>query len=449
MISNILSFFKTGPDLVPPINDNNETKREYNWRRWSVFLSITFGYGFYYICRLTISVVKQPLIDAGIMSAAELGKIGSVMLFSYAIGKFLNGLLADHCNIRRFMSMGLLISALLNIALGFTPYFYAFMILWGLNGYFQSMGCAPSIVALNQWFSNHERGTRYGIWYISHSIGEGLTFIGTAALVSTMGWRWGFWGAGISCVIAAVIMSRTLADRPQTYGLPAIADYKNDHSAISHADRPTFKLQLEVLRSPIVWTLAIASALTYVSRYAINSWGMLYLQKAKGLDLIDAGKILSICPFVGIIGAILCGIISDRLFKSSRHATTLIYGILQTSSLIAFFYLIPPGHPWLDIIAIGVFGFSVSGVVAFLGGLTAVDLMPKKATGAVMGFIGLFSYIGASVQDWVSGALIEAGKYESAGTIQYDFSDAKILWVSASAISILLACTVWKAKPME
>ena len=88
-----------------------------------------------------------------------------------------------------------------------------------MNGWFQSVGSAPSVVALSHWFGKKERGTRYGIWSASHSIGEGLTFVGTSVLVASFGWRWGFWGPGLVCLLAALVMYRTLGDRPQTYGL--------------------------------------------------------------------------------------------------------------------------------------------------------------------------------------------------------------------------------------
>ena len=38
-----------------------------------------------------------------------------------------------------------------------------------------------------------------------------------------------------------------------------------------------------------MWVVAVASALMYVTRYAINSWGVLYLQEIRGYSLVDAG----------------------------------------------------------------------------------------------------------------------------------------------------------------
>ena len=84
----------------------------------------------YYVCRLSLNVVKKPIVEEGIFSETELGIIGSVLFFTYALGKFTNGFLADRSNINRFMTTGLLVTALVNLCLGFTNSFILFAVLW-------------------------------------------------------------------------------------------------------------------------------------------------------------------------------------------------------------------------------------------------------------------------------------------------------------------------------
>ena len=70
------------------------------------------------------------------------------------------------------MTTGLLVTALVNLCLGFTNSFILFAILWGISGWFQSMGAASCVVGLSRWFSDKERGSFYGFWSASHNIGE-------------------------------------------------------------------------------------------------------------------------------------------------------------------------------------------------------------------------------------------------------------------------------------
>ena len=446
-MKKLIHWFATGPD-APPIADQGRIDAIFRNRRLRVFIWLVLGYGFFYTCRLSLSVAKKPMLDDGILSVEQMGIIGSVLLYVYAFGKFFNGFLADRANIRRFMSTALLLSAIANLLFGSMNNFYLFAALWAFNGWFQSIGSAPSVVSICQWFSQRERGTRYGIWAGAHNIGEGLTFVGTALVVNAFGWRWGFWGPGVACVIVAMILYINLADRPQTYGLPSVADYKDDHPTGKSLDRPTASLQMMVLKSPIVWVLGLSSACMYIARYAINSWAIFYLQEGKGYELVAAASAMSAYPIFGLLGAVFSGFLSDRFFNARRNVPTLLYGLLLIGSLCLFYYA-PPGYLLVDTVALAGFGFAIGGLIVFLAGLIAVDLMPVRAAGAVKGIIGLFSYLGAASQDWISGVLIENTKTVVGGVTSYSFDTVFYFWISASVVSLLLALFAWNKKPSD
>lgn len=447
MFHKLFSFFLTGPS-TQPLTDKNLIRKKYERARWSVFLSITLGYGLFYVGRLTLGVAKKPLIDAEIMNAYQLGLMGSAFYITYAVGKFLNGFLADRMNIKRFMSLGLMMLALVNLVLGFTTYFGIFVVLWAVNGWFQTLGSAPSVVSLSQWFSKRELGTRYGIWSTSHFLGEAATFLITAILVSKMGWRWGFWGPGIVCLIGGIAFYHFMYDRPLTYGLPAVADYKNDHSEIEQKETTTWQLQLEVLKNPYVWILGLSSAAMSICRYGVMSWGVFYLQTHKGYEMVMASSIVSANPLFGLLGTVLSGFVSDRFFSSKRNVPALIFGVVYVLAIVMFL-LNPKGAPIIDAASMALFGFALGALLTYLGGLMAVDICSKRAAGAAMGFIGLFSYLAAGVQDWLVGFFINAGKIVENGTINYNFDFFRIFLITAAIVSILLPLLVWRAKIRE
>ena len=381
MLRVILSFFRTGPDKPRIRADPSTIDRIYARKRLSVFVSVTLGYGLFYTTRINFSVVKKPLLDAGILTATQMGMVGSALLLVYSFGKLINGFLADRCNIARFMSTGLLLSALVNIALGFNTLFAVFLVLWACNGWFQSVGSAPSVVALSHWFGRKERGTRYGIWSASHSIGEGLTFAGTALLVSAWGWRWGFSGRGWSASSRPWCSTARSPIGRRRYGLPSIAEHEHEPEEASGESIGTF--QMQVIKHPGVWMLACANSFLSVARYGMSNWGPLYLSVAKDYSGAAAGSLLAIYPLAEILGSVTSGFVSDKFFNSKRNAPALIYGLLVAS--LSALYLIPPGHRWLDAMALAVFGFALGGLLVYLGGLMAIDLVSRKAAGAAWG----------------------------------------------------------------
>jgi len=393
----------------------------------------------------------RPALRIGIFTPEELGQIGAALFYGYAAGKLTNGFLSDHTNTRRFMVTGLLVSACCNIAMGFSTALTAFIIMWALNGWFQSFGAASSVVTLSRWFSNSERGIFYGIWSSSHSIGEGLTFIGTAIIVECFGWRAGFIGAGAFALLVCVLLYIFLKDRPQTLGLPSVAEWKKE-TAAQAAPKPSPKeiraIQREIFKHPTVWVLGLASASMYITRYAVNNWGILYLQEYRGMGMKEAGALLGINTIAGIGGCIAYGFISDKLFGARRPPVNLIFAIFEILALIVIYYVPNTSYTVLAI-AFAVYGFTLSGLLAVLGGLFAVDVVSKKATGAVLGFIGIFSYIGAALQEQASGWLIGRASHLVDGVMVYDFSLPRLFWVGMAFLSMVLAASLWKVRAEE
>jgi len=277
---------------------------------------------------------------------------------------------------------------------------------------------------------------------MAHHLGEGLTFVLTAHLIGAAtaagagddAWRAAFIGPAILAAIAGLALYRTLGDRPRSMGLPAIAPERGDASLRS--------LQLDVLRNPAIWICGLASALIYVSRYAINNWGVFYLQKACGYSIQDAGDALSIFPIVGIGGTLLAGPISDR-FGGRRVPVAIAYGVVLCASLAAF-YTAEAGEAWRVRISLACGGLAMGGLLAFLGGLIAMELSSKRAAGAALGMIGGFSYLGAGLQSVASSNLIARG--EIVHNVSYDFTPAKWLWLGAPLLAIALTATLWNAE---
>ncbi len=447
MLELFWKVFATGQDKPAMAGDQGAIAKEFNKRRWSVFSSITLGYALFYVLRLNFSVIKKPLMAAGVLNAQQLGIMGSVFFATYGIGKFVNSFLADRMNNKRFFALGLFLSSVITVIMGFTNEYLPLVVLWGINGWFQSFGAGPCIVSLNQWFSNRERGTFYGIWFTSHNLGAAFTYLATATIVGAYSWKMGFIMPGVFCMLGSLLIYFFMYDRPETYGLPNVAEFKNDHAPIVEKEKSVAALQWEVVKRPAVWILGLSSLCCYISRYAIESWGIIYLTEAKGYSTLGASGVLGVMQFAGIFGALTCGLVSDKFFNHKRNMPALIYGVLYALSIALFVWA--PAHPMIDMGSMVLYGFTMGALVCYLGGLMAVDICPKRATGAAMGMIGLLSYGGAAAQEVISGYLINSHMTIVNGKKVYDFALAADFWVGAAVVSFLLAALVWNVKAKD
>ena len=417
--------------------------------RRRTFWGATVAYSLYYVCRMALSVVKQPLIDSGTLTAGQLGIIGSAMLFVYAVGKFMNGFIADYCNMRRFMAVGLFVSALLNLVLGALGLlgefagistmvlFLSFAILWGINGWAQSMGSPPGVISLSRWFPLSIRGTYYSIFSATPYLGKFVSFILIGLVVGAIGWQWGFVAAAIVGLIGALVILVFVSDTPESKGLPSIQEISGETP--TKADKmPTRELHKYVFRNPGIWVIAFSSAFIYIAQYAVSGWGVLFLQKSKTFSLESSTQIIAFSESFGIAGTVLAGWLSDKLFKGDRIWPVIISGLLCLGSLSLF--LFTGGGYILNIVYVATFSLAIGVLFCIVAGLMALDIIPRKATGSALGIVGISSYIAAGIQDIVSGYLIGGNVVDGV----YNFIPVSIFWVVACLVSFVVPVLNWK-----
>lgn len=448
----LYSFYRISKPSSEKVSKEN-VPSHYKTLRNRTFWGVTVAYSLYYVCRMSLSVVKQPLIDEGVLSAGQLGIIGSALLFVYAVGKFMNGFIADYCNVRRFMATGLAISAVVNLLMGLlglvsggsafpsVVVFLSFAVLWGVNGWMQSMGSPPGVISLSRWFPRSKRGTYYSIFSSTPYLGEFLSFIITGAIVGALGWKAGFIVAAIAGFIGTAVILLFVSDTPESKGLPSI--YELSGEQMLHEDTvSTRELQKNVLRHPGIWIIALSSAFIYITKYAVAGWGVLYLQKARTFSLEEATQIIAFSAAFGIVGTVLAGWLSDKVFRGDRVKPAVLSGILSFIALT--FFLFVGGGYLINIIYVSVFSLAVGVLYCIVAGLMAVDIVPRKATGAALGVVGISSYVAAGLQDITSGYLIQFNTESVAGVDVYDFGPVSLFWLAAALISFILPVVNWK-----
>lgn len=425
----------------------------YRSLRNRTFWGVTVAYSLYYVCRMSLSVVKQPLIDEGVLTAGQLGLIGSALFFVYSIGKFINGFIADYCNIRRFMATGLFISAAVNLLMGVLGLmkgsaglsamivFISFAILWGVNGWMQSMGSPPGVISLSRWFPQSKRGSYYSLFSATPYVGEFISYNLIAVVVSWMGWQYGFLVASMAGLIGTVLILWLVSDNPESKGLPSIQELSGE--TLTKEDQMRTKdLQRMILRHPGIWVIAISSAFIYITKYAVAGWGVLFLQKSRGFSLEAASQVIAFSAVFGILGTVTAGWLSDKVFKGDRARPAVISGVLSFVSLALF--LFTEGGYWLNILYVSLFSLFVGVLYCIVSGLMAVDIVPRKATGAALGVVGISSYVAAGLQDIISGYMIQGNVESVAGTDVYDFTPVSVFWLVAALVSFVLPVLNWK-----
>ena len=168
-------------------------------------------------------------MDALHYDEVMVGHILSGTAIAYGIGKFVMGYFADRSDARKYVAVGMLLTAALNFAFGASRNFQAHFILWTLNGFVQGMGYGPCTRGLSHWYSVKERGAIFGVWNISHNIGGGIAGVLAAGCADHWGWGSAFYVPGIIASICAIYLFWRMRDTPQSLGFPPVEEYKNSY----------------------------------------------------------------------------------------------------------------------------------------------------------------------------------------------------------------------------
>jgi OPA family glycerol-3-phosphate transporter-like MFS transporter len=398
--SLMFALLKPAPDAARLAAERIDP--QYRRLRLQVFLGIFLGYAAYYLVRKNFSLAMPDILkDYPQYSKAQLGTAMTGLSIAYGFSKFLMGSVSDRSNPRYFLPLGLLLSCAVLFVFGFVKEVYlsltVMIVLQTLNGWFNGMGWAPCGKTMVHWFSTKERGRAVSIWNVAHNVGGAL--VATIALIGvTLFHDWGakfYFNAMVSTVIA-VIAFFLLRDTPQSCGLPAIEEHKNDYPP-NYDD--TFERTLSfreifmqnVLNNRPLWAIAFANAFLYFVRYGVVDWIPTYLQTAKGFSFQQSSTAWALFEWAAVPGTILCGWISDKVFKSRRAPATILFMIPTLLGLIAY-GLNRNGPLWIDITALITIGFFIYGPIMLIG-LHALELVPKKAAGTAAGFTGFFGYV--------------------------------------------------------
>jgi len=411
-----LSLLKAAPER-PEIQDEARVDKMYKYWRIRVFYSIYVGYAFYYFTRKSFTFAMPQISQELGLDKSTLGWIASLLAISYGLSKFVSGMISDRANPRYFMAIGLIATGVLNIIFGASSHVWIFVVCWTLNGWFQGFGWPPCAKTLSYWYSRQERGRWWSIWNTSHNIGAAVLAVLVGYVAAEYGWRMAMYVPGVLAIIAGIWLLDRLRDTPRSLGLPIIEKYTKDptvdYNSMEKEKKIPFKdiIWKYILTNQYIWILAIAYFCIYVVRQAINDWTIPFLLEHKHYESTkQASAAVVFFEAGGLVGSLIAGWLSDKIFRGSRGQTNVFFTIALLLSLIALWYSPYQSHivDYTMIFCIGMFVFGPQMLI----GITAVELTHKKAAATSTGMIGWVGYLGAAMAGGPFGMLIDSKGWE-------------------------------------
>ncbi|BDC49832.1 MFS transporter [Bryobacterales bacterium F-183] len=355
------------------------------------------AYASYYLCRKNFSVLMPYLKSEAGLTSNDLAAALFGYSVLYALGQFLMGNLVDRLGARWVAAFGMLASAALSFSMTL-PLATTAVILIGiqaLNGLAQSSGW-PSVLKLaKQWFPETNRGVSMS-WWSTHLVFGGLAGTWLATRSAEAHWT-----------LAATIPAAVLTTVALLYLAVARDRPGQDDPDASVLPREKVRLQLS---TPLV-AIAAMYFCVKMARYAFLFWLPLYMTEYLRYEKPLAGYASSAFEFVGVLGALTAGIVSERLNRARFSVASVMMAVL---AVLCFFY---PAASSLGLVSnliwIGLIGFFTFGPDTLMAGPALHDLVPTEAMGSAGGFVNGVGSIGQVLSPFVVAQVSQHAGWET------------------------------------
>jgi len=382
-------------------------------------------YASYYLARLNFSVAL-PLIGEDLQfSKFAFGLIGGAFSISYAVGQFINGQLVESLGAKRIATLGLVLSAVMNLLFGYADLFIFFVVIWSINGYAQSTGWPSVVKIISNWFKSG-LGTVGGVFGSCFLVGNMIAWSLLGYITANFGWRNAFLAPSLLLVLMAVIFYLLVEEKPE---------------GSNHIKRTDFPEGVKsrfkgVLFSKEIIVVSLAYMLLQFVRSGFTLWAPSYLFETYGLPLDVTGYIAAVIPIGGIVGSMLSGWLSDQI-KSLRRTSIIFVLILLLSLTLSIFYHAASYDFQIGIVLLFLSGLMLYGPHTLMVTVIPMEYKDTHGVASVAGFIDGIGYIGSTFADPLIGWIIDIQGWNSAVTF----------WLLSSLIAALLVGLVsWSDK---
>jgi len=428
----------------------------YKRRRALNWLPLGLTYAVYYMGRYNLNVAGPIMMDKFDFTKAEFGTIATCGFWVYALSVLFNGPLADRIGGKKAIVIGAFGAAALNLIMGLlflggwtTKVLVGMCLLYGVNQYFQSFG-ALSVVKVNSpWFHVKERGVFGGIFGTLISLGYSLAYAVGGWILAHFSWYMVFLVPACALIVMGTIDYLWVKDTPAEAGFE---NFNTGDASSEDKDKekplPMKELLSRMFHNKVIVTLMISEFCTGFIRQGLLLWYPAFLL---GVFAISPGHwewlgsknvwlltfiLANIITIGGILGGILCGWMSDKLFQSRRPPVAGVFYLMQIVGVLLLIFAKNHQMPLLAYFAVGFTCLWIFGVHGMLTGTASMDFGGTRGASTVAGLLDGVQYFASGFAGLGLGFVLDKVGW-----------NAWLILPVFSIIGFCLMLTIWNATP--
>lgn len=387
---------------------------------WRYLILFSLLYCAHYCTRLNIGNAQVYMTE---FSSEDIGILSSVLFWTYGIGHLVNGRLGEIFGIRRFIMLSVVLSVACNILMGFQRSILPMAIIWGFNGFVQSMAWSPGVSSLTAWWPGDKRGFATGFANAFSGFGQVVATLMVAlgfVVLPNLGWRSAFFIPAALPILMLIIYGIFAKASPENIGLPDYeeedknkAEHEDEMAKIVKEKGPLYPY-FHLLKQPIflVWIFVVFAS--GIARYGLVTWIPKYLNETTELGAVVSLLTSTILPIGMGIGTLIVPTLTDKFCPDNRIWASVISGIAAALCVAGVAFLNPNDNIQFILMLVclffaGFFIYAINGTVWAY----AADVGGRVFASTASGILDFAAYMGAAIQAAVYGFILSDGNWNA------------------------------------
>lgn len=370
-----------------------------------LFLLCWVAYFSSYLGRLNYSSAMSSIMDDGVLTLSQAGLISMIYFFAYGGGQFCNGILGDKLKPELMIFAGLFLSGIANLLMGMVSVFPVMAVLWGINGYTQSMIWPPVIRIFAEKFT-YERKRKYSVDITSSmAVGTLMSYFLSARALKLFQWHAVFYlAAGILLCISVVWI---VGYRSITQENGETEFYEKE------AGKPARKIAMAggrqsfgalLVRSGLI-AIVFPVMIHGILKDGITQWVPTYIYNSFDVSASFSVIITMILPLINLSGAYLARFSSKRHPDQEVRTSALFFGV-ATAALVGL-YLFGSKQIVVTALLFAVITASMMAVNTLYVNMIPLHFEASGRVSTVSGFLNSVAYLGSAISTFTIGVMVE------------------------------------------
>lgn len=367
---------------------------------WLIPFLAWLVYASAYLGRINLSVTIPYLQSELGYSKASLGFLASGFFIFYAAGQLINGILGDRLKTKSFVSIGLLVAGISNIAVSYINSFPLMLFFWSLNGYFQSMLWGPLLRAISEAVPHDKQYQASFLMSTSPVAGIFLAYILSGWFSVSFGWALAFRIPGIWLIIMSLVWYRGASESQ------VMAKNSEAGAAPPQAPPPFSAKELfNFIYQSRLYLAILLGILVGIVKEGLILWSPSILNELYFHDMAMMLFIISLMPLVNFASVISGGILYKK-FHSDEQRVILLFLIITILSAFLMWRL-PARVILINIIVYYVLMASLYAVNTMMMSYIPIRYRKSGRVSGAAGIVDSSIYLGAALAGPVIGAAAE------------------------------------------